>query len=107
LDGIGRPEAYMSGKDLLATLVMVVPSLLLVILVALSLAPPSVMAPPPGSRLARDDGAKQPDPQNRAAAAQAMQEASDRAARGLPPQKPLRDPWQKTSYAGATKEPQR
>ena len=98
----------MSGKDLLAVLVMIVPSLLLIALIALTLVPPSVMAPPLGSGLSHDDGRKPADSKVRAAvASQAMQEAADRAARGLPPQKPPRDGLQKDGYATARNEPVR
>ena len=88
----------MSGKDLLAVLAMIIPSCLLIALIAVTLVSPGVTDSPSGSAFARDDDGKAPGPLAGSEHAHAM--GADPA--GNEPrsatQKRMRNPWEKPSY---------
>jgi len=80
----------MTGKDLLAVLAMILPGVLLTALIAMTLVPPSVMQPFPGS------GAKAGQPGERKTA---VREAPAGAMPHKATQKRMRNPWDRPAYA--------
>lgn len=97
----------MNGKDLLAVLVMIVPSLLLIALIAVTLAPNSEVAPPPGNTFARNAGETERGALHRAGNAHAMGEASPGQGPQLKTQKGTGDPWKQFSDARDLKASER
>jgi len=89
----------MNGKDLLAVLAMIIPSCLLIALIAFTLVSPGVTDSPSGSAFARDDDRKAPGPLADTGNAHAMgvDPAGDEPRPAT--QKRMRNPWEKPSYA--------
>lgn len=88
----------MSGKDLLAVLAMIIPSCLLIALIAVTLVSPAVTDSPSGSAFARDGDRKAPGPLAGSGNAHAtgIDPAGDESRSAT--QKRMRNPWEKPSY---------
>ena len=84
----------MSGKDLLAMLVMIVPSFLLIALIAITLLPPADIATKPqGTGFGRDNANKEAHARTGATKARAVGRASGRARQGIAAEDMIRDFW--------------
>jgi len=94
----------MTGKDLLAVLAMIAPGILLIALIAITLVPPSVMQPFPGSGgLSKGSRAQPP------VAPKTLVLPEEPTGAGLPvaTQKRLRNPWEPLPYAKSAKASRR
>jgi len=95
----------MNGKDLLAVLVMILPSLLLIGLIAISLIPPAdIAAAPPGAALERNNADKVSHVQSGAKTARAAGGASARARRDATTQDMIGDFWGRPHCANCVRE---
>ena len=84
----------MSGKDLLAMLVMIVPSFLLIALIAITLLPHADIATAPqGTGFGRDNANKEAHARTGATKARAVGRASGRARQGIATEDMIRDFW--------------
>jgi len=84
----------MSGKDLLAVLVMIAPGLLLIVLIAISLLPPANFVEEGlGSGYVPNNPRKDAGSQNGAGKAQVAGDPSARARRDVAPQDMISDFW--------------
>ncbi len=84
----------MSAKDLLAAMAMILPSLILIVLIAIALLPPArLAAPPPGAGFERNSAGKDVYARTGMKGHRAAGDASARAGREIATQDMIRDFW--------------